>query len=97
MFNWVFPLVVLGSIQKVEDCNVVADDFMLTTAADIVADPSAPDAFVNGIMEGKEWVWCNGILKETEVAKYKGIMDASARQELEEKTLKVFEDFLGKL
>jgi len=87
----------MGSIEKVEDCNVVADDFMLTTAADIVADPSAPDAFVNGIMEGKEWVWCNGILKETEVAKYKGIMDASARQELEEKTLKVFEDFLGKL
>ena len=87
----------MGSIQKREDCNVVADDFMLTTAADIVADPSAPDAFVNGIMEGKEWVWCNGILKETEVAKYKGIMDASARQELEEKTLKVFEDFLGKL
>ena len=87
----------MGSIQKVEDCNVVADDFMLTTAADIVADPSAPDAFVNGIMEGKEWVWCNGILKETEVAKYKGIMDASSRQELEEKTLKIFEDFLGKL
>ena len=87
----------MGSIQKSEDCNIVADDFMLTTAADIVADPSAPDAFVNGIMEGKEWVWCNGILKETEVAKYKGIMDASARQELEEKTLKVFEDFLGKL
>ena len=87
----------MGSIEKVEDCNVVADDFMLTTAADIVADPSAPDAFVNGIMEGKEWVWCNGILKETEVAKYKRIMDASARQELEEKTLKVFEDFLGKL
>ena len=87
----------MGSIQKVEDCNVVADDFMLTTAADIVADPSAPDAFVNGIMEGKEWVWCNGILKETEVAKYKRITDASARQELEEKTLKVFEDFLGKL
>ena len=87
----------MGSIQKSEDCNVVADDFMLTTAADIVADPSAPDAFVNGIMEGKEWVWCNGILKETEVAKYKGILDASARQELEEKTLKVFEDFLGKL
>ena len=87
----------MGSIERKEDCNVVADDFMLTTAADIVADPSAPDAFVNGIMEGKEWVWCNGILKETEVAKYKRIMDASARQELEEKTLKVFEDFLGKL
>ena len=87
----------MGSIQRSEDCNVVSDDFMLTTAADIVADPSAPDAFVNGIMEGKEWVWCNGILKETEVAKYKRIMDASARQELEEKTLKIFENFLGKL
>ena len=87
----------MGSIDKTENVSVVRDDFMLTTAADIVADPSAPDAFVNGIMEGKEWVWSNGILKETEVAKYKGIMDASARQELEEKTLKVFEDFLGKL
>ena len=47
----------MGSIDKREDCNVVRDDFMLTTAADIVADPSAPDAFVNGIMEGKEWIW----------------------------------------
>ena len=61
----------MGSIDKREDCNVVMDDFMLATAADIVADPSAPDAFVNGIMEGKEWAWDNGILKETEVAKYK--------------------------
>ena len=87
----------MGSIDKREDCSIVQDDFMLTTAADIVADPSAPDAFVNGIMEGKEWVWHNGILKETEVAKYKGIMDASSRQELEEKTLQVFNDFLSKL
>ena len=87
----------MGSIDNREDCSVVQDDFMLTTAADIVADPSAPDAFVNGIMEGKEWVWQNGILKETEVAKYKGVMDAASRQELEEKTLKVFNDFLTKL
>ena len=87
----------MGSIDKREDCSIVQDDFMLTTAADIVADPSAPDAFVNGIMEGKEWVWHNGILKETEVAKYKGVMDASSRQELEEKTLKIFNDFLSKL
>ncbi len=87
----------MGSIDKREDCSIVQDDFMLTTAADIVADPSAPDAFVNGIMEGKEWVWQNGILKETEVAKYKGVMDASSRQELEEKTLKIFNDFLSKL
>ena len=86
----------MGSIQKKEDCNVVADDFMLTTAADIVADPSAPDAFVNGIMEGKEWVWDNGILKESKVDKYQRYINGS-RRELEERTLKVFEDFLGKL
>tara|TARA_B100000902_G_scaffold100620_1_gene102994 strand:+ start:403 stop:1047 length:645 start_codon:yes stop_codon:yes gene_type:complete len=87
----------MGSIDKREDCSVVQDDFMLTTAADIVADPSAPDAFVNGIMEGKEWVWSNGILKEAEVAKYKGVIDAASRQELEEKTLRVFNDFITKL
>ena len=87
----------MGSIQKSEDCNVVADDFMLTTAADIVADPSAPDAFVNGIMEGKEWVWDNGLLKEKEVAKYQRYMEGANRRTMEEKTLKVFEHFLSKL
>ena len=87
----------MGSIDKREDCNVVRDDFMLTTAADIVADPSAPDAFVNGIMEGKEWVWDNGILKEREVAKYQRYMDGATRQDMEARTLRVFEDFLGKL
>jgi len=87
----------MGSIDKREDCNVVRDDFMLTTAADIVADPSAPDAFVNGIMEGKEWVWDNGILKEAKVDKYQRYIDGASRRELEERTLKVFEDFLGKL
>tara|TARA_B100000902_G_scaffold391280_1_gene441664 strand:- start:773 stop:1414 length:642 start_codon:yes stop_codon:yes gene_type:complete len=86
----------MGSIQKKEDVNIVADDFMLTTAADIVADPSAPDAFVNGIMEGKEWVWDNGILKEAKVDKYRRYIDES-RRDLESRTLKVFEDFLGKL
>ena len=87
----------MGSIDKREDVNVVCDDFMLTTAADIVADPSAPDAFVNGIMEGKEWVWCNGILKETEVAKYKKIMSDASRRDVEAKTLQVFEHFLSNL
>ena len=87
----------MGSIQKSEDCNVVADDFMLTTAADIVADPSAPDAFVNGIMEGKEWVWQNGLLKEREVAKYQRYMEGANRRTMEEKTLKVFEHFLSNL
>jgi len=84
----------MGSIDKREDCNVVMDDFMLATAADIVADPSAPDAFVNGIMEGKEWAWDNGILKETKVAKYKSYIDDATRQNLEERTLQVFNNFL---
>ena len=87
----------MGSIDKREDCNVVMDDFMLATAADIVADPSAPDAFVNGIMEGKEWVWDNGILKETKAAKYQRYMSDATRQNLEERTLKVFDNFLSGL
>ena len=84
----------MGSIDKREDCGVVMDDFMLATAADIVADPSAPDAFVNGIMEGKEWAWDNGILKETKVAKYQRYIDNATRRNLEERTLQVFNDFL---
>jgi hypothetical protein len=87
----------MGSIDKREDCNVVMDDFMLATAADIVADPSAPDAFVNGIMEGKEWVWDNGILKESKVAKYQRYVSEATRSELEGRTLKVFENFLSGL
>jgi len=75
----------------------VGEDFMLATAADIVADPSAPDAFVNGIMEGKEWVWDNGILKEAKVDKYRRYMDEATRHNMEQRTLKVFEDFLRKL
>lgn len=86
----------MGSIDKQEGVSIVRDDFMLTTAADIVADPSAPDAFVNGIMEGKEWVWDNGILKEAKVDKYQRYINES-RRDLEERTLRVFEDFLGKL
>ena len=87
----------MGSIEKREDTSVVRDDFMLTTAADIVADPSAPDAFVNGIMEGKEWVWDNGILKESKVDKYQRYINGAPRRELEERTLKVFEHFLSNL
>ena len=87
----------MGSIDKREDANYVMDDFMLATAADIVADPSAPDAFVNGIMEGKEWVWDNGILKESKVAKYQRYIDESTRQNLEERTLQGFQNFLAGL
>jgi hypothetical protein len=86
----------MGSIDKQEGVSIVRDDFMLTTAADIVADPSAPDAFVNGIMEGKEWVWDNGILKEAKVDKYRRYIDES-RRDLETRTLRVFEDFLSNL
>ena len=87
----------MGSIDKREDISIVRDDFFLTTAADIVADPSAPDAFVNGIMEGKEWVWDNGILKEAKVDKYRRYMDEATRQNIEQRILKVFEDFLSNL
>ena len=86
----------MGSIDKQEGISIVRDDFMLTTAADIVADPSAPDAFVNGIMEGKEWVWDNGLLKEAKVDKYRRYIDES-RRDLETRTLRVFEDFLSNL
>ena len=87
----------MGSIDRQESASYVMDDFMLATAADIVADPSAPDAFVNGIMEGKEWVWDNGILKEREVAKYQRYIDGASRRDMEERTLKVFENFLSNL
>ena len=87
----------MGSIDKREDISIVRDDFFLTTAADIVADPSAPDAFVNGIMEGKEWIWDNGILKEAKLDKYRRYMDEATRRNMEERTLKVFEHFLSNL
>ena len=87
----------MGTLDKQEGVSYVMDDFMLATAADIVADPSAPDAFVNGIMEGKEWVWSNGILKEQTVDKYHQAIKSASRGELEEKTLKVFEHFLSSL
>jgi hypothetical protein len=88
----------MGSIDRQEGASYVMDDFMLATAADIVADPSAPDAFVNGIMEGKEWVWDNGILKEKAIAEMKHSIDtASSKIELEEKTLKAFERLLSGL
>jgi hypothetical protein len=88
----------MGSLEQRNGANYVRNDFMLATAADIVADPSAPDAFVNGIMEGKEWIWESGILREVKVDKYKRyISESTNRKDLEERTLKVFEDFLYKL
>ena len=84
----------LGSIERKGDMNIVKDDFMLSTAADIVADPSAPDAFVEGIMEGKEWVWTNGSWSESRLDKAKRYLDNSNSNNLLERKLKVFEDFL---
>jgi hypothetical protein len=87
----------MGSLEERNGANYVRDDFMLATAADIVADPSAPDAFVNGIMEGKEWVWENGILREQQIAKYHRYISESTRQNIEERKLKAFENFLSNL
>jgi len=87
----------MGSIEERNGASYVRDDFMLATAADIVADPSAPDAFVNGIMEGKEWVWDNGLLKEAKVDKYKKYISESTRKNYEERALKVFNDMLSNL
>ena len=88
----------IGSLIKQEGCNIVGDDFMLATAADIVADPSAPDAFVEGIMEGKEWVWDGGKLREQRIEAYKtSIQDAVTQRRLDEAKLSAFNDFLKNL
>ena len=79
--------------------NVVKDDFYLATAADIVADPSAPGAFVEGIMEGKEWIWDNGAVREVTIAAYKKELDMKyqMKQIREEKEAEIFENFMSKL
>ena len=89
----------IGSLkQNNEGVNIVADDFMLATAADIVADPSAPDAFVEGIMEGKEWVWEGSILREKKVASLQNrVEQLTISRELEEKKIELFNDFLANL
>jgi hypothetical protein len=87
----------MGSLEERNGAKYVRDDFMLATAADIVADPSAPDAFVQGIMEGKEWVWDNGILKEYRVAEYKQYISEATRRNMEKRKLIVFENFLSNL
>ena len=85
-------------IQTNEGHKVVGEDFMLATAADIVADPSAPDAFVQGIMEGKEWVWDGGILREQFVEKtYKTINTLVDKKILNEHKVKLFDNFLSNL
>jgi len=87
----------MGTLANVGGANIVKDDFYLATAADIVADPSAPDAFVEGIMEGKEWVWNNGVLKEQEVNELKLQVESKERMARANKNAQVFESFLKKL
>ena len=85
----------LGSIKKEGSCSVVADDFILSTAADIVADPSAPDAFVEGIYEGREWVTVDGKIKEQQIEAIKSAIDnAPTPQELQERKISAFAAFL---
>ena len=87
----------LGSIKEENGVKVVGEDFMLATAADIVADPSAPDAFVNGIMEGKEWVWANGSVAESDIDQIKKRIDNAAASQLTERKISAFSDFLKNL
>ena len=87
----------MGSLKEVNGIMEVQDDFFLATAADVVADPSAPDAFVQGIMEGVEWVWDNGIIKAQQVQAYKNEIIKASKKDLEETTLKVFEHFVKSL
>ena len=89
----------MGSLEPRRGAQVVKDDFYLATAADIVADPSAPNAFVEGIMEGKEWVWQNGAVKEMDIEAYRKELDMKYEraQVREEKNAEIFENFLSKL
>ena len=84
----------LGTIRERDGVKVVMDDFMLATAADIVADPSAPDAFVNGIMEGKEWIYNNGSVQEQKVEQIKKRIDNAALNQMEEVKLSAFSQYL---
>jgi len=87
----------MGSLKaNSQGINEVQKDFMLS-AVDIVADPSAPGAFVDGIMEGKEWIWDNGIFKEEIMEQYKEVIKKSSARELQENAVKAFAHFLSKL
>jgi|TARA_X000001036_G_scaffold435718_1_gene477489 hypothetical protein len=85
----------MGSLERSRGGEArVGNDFYLATAADIVADPSAPDAFVEGIMEGKEWVWDNGVIKERDIEEYKQYIKEAKRLKLAEAKAEVFSKFL---
>ena len=88
----------MGSLKPVQDgLQEVQSDFYLATAADIVADPSAPDAFVSGIMEGKEWIWDNGLLKEKEIVEYQKQIERATEISRNKVRIEAFENFITKL
>ena len=88
----------LGSLKmNKEGVQIVQDDFMLSTAADIVADPSAPDAFVRGIMESKEWVFVDGKFVERNIDEVRTVIQKTSSRNLEEATIRAFQHFLGKI
>ena len=88
----------MGSLKPVQDgLQEVQNDFYLATAADIVADPSAPDAFVSGIMEGKEWVWDNGLIKEKEIVEYQKRVKRATEISRNKVRIEAFENFITKL
>ena len=87
----------MGSLENKGGTNYVKSDFYLATAADIVADPSAPQAFVNGVMEGKEWVWDNGIIKEQDVSEIQDQLNRARRDEIAKAQTTAFNNFMQKL
>jgi len=86
----------MGSLKNQNGVNIVQEDFTLA-AIDIVADPSAPNAFVNGILEGKEWIWDNGLLVEKEISEYERRLKSTPVRKLEENAIALFSDFLRRL
>lgn len=87
----------MGSLKHVNGINIVQDDFHLATAADIVADPSAPGAFVQGIMEGKEWMLVDGVWTEVQYEAAKKQIQQASRKDIERVSLQIFENFIKKL
>jgi hypothetical protein len=87
----------MGSLKPKKGTNVVQDDFYLATAADIVADPSAPDAFVEGIMEGRDFWYENGIWKTSEIEQFKTRIQKTKSRNLEEEKIRIFKEFMSKL
>ena len=87
----------MGSLRAINGVNIVQDDFYLATAADIVADPSAPGAFVQGIMEGKEWMMVDGVWTELQYEQARKQIQRASRNEIEAVSLQIFENFIKKL